>query len=296
MELREITSFVYVAREKSFSRASNILGYSQATITIQIKQLEKKLGVILFDRLGKNITLTPNGEIFFQHAVNILKNVEEAKNSVLENEELRGSLNIGTISSFARPILMPLIKEYRKLYPKVKLNIIMDTPSTLFDMLKNSRLDLVYLMDQRIYDSSLIQDLEVAESIIFVCSKKSKEIYEKCKSIDNILDKPLFLTEKNASYRFILENFLAARHIKISPIVETESTDFLIDLLENDNRAISFLPKFAVLEKLKEGKLFELDIKDFHLRIWRQLFHHKNKYETKEMKAFTNILKNDFKY
>ena len=68
MELREINAFLQVAQFKSFSKAARHLGYSQAAITIQIKQLEQELDVHLFDRIGKQISLTRDGELFFEHA------------------------------------------------------------------------------------------------------------------------------------------------------------------------------------------------------------------------------------
>lgn len=62
MELREIRTFIQVAQRKSFSRAAEALGYSQAAVTIQIKQLENELGIHLFDRIGKQTILTHQGE------------------------------------------------------------------------------------------------------------------------------------------------------------------------------------------------------------------------------------------
>ena len=73
MELREINAFLQVAQFKSFSKAARHLGYSQAAITIQIKQLEQELDVHLFDRIGKQISLTRDGELFFKHANTIMQ-------------------------------------------------------------------------------------------------------------------------------------------------------------------------------------------------------------------------------
>lgn len=73
MELREINAFLQVAQFKSFSKAARHLGYSQAAITIQIKQLEQELDVHLFDRIGKQISLTRMGELFFEHANTICR-------------------------------------------------------------------------------------------------------------------------------------------------------------------------------------------------------------------------------
>ena len=79
MELREIRTFLQIAQKQSFSKAAEALGYSQAAVTVQIKQLEEELGIHLFDRLGKKTVLTHHGEIFYRYAVTILGTVADAK-------------------------------------------------------------------------------------------------------------------------------------------------------------------------------------------------------------------------
>ena len=71
MELREINTFIAVVQNKNFSHAAQKLGYTQAAVTLQIKNLEKELGVRLFDRLGKSVRLTLNGQTFFHYAIKI---------------------------------------------------------------------------------------------------------------------------------------------------------------------------------------------------------------------------------
>ena len=79
MEFREISTFLQVAQYQSFSKAARHLGYSQAAVTIQIKQLEQELGVHLFDRIGKQISLTHQGQVFYQYAVSI-RSIRSATN------------------------------------------------------------------------------------------------------------------------------------------------------------------------------------------------------------------------
>ena len=88
MELREIRTFLQIAQKQSFSKAAEALGYSQAAVTVQIKQLEEELGIHLFDRLGKKTVLTHHGEIFYRYAVTILGTVADAKNAVSASTEL----------------------------------------------------------------------------------------------------------------------------------------------------------------------------------------------------------------
>ena len=68
MELRNIVTFLQTAEKENFTHAANSLGYSQSTVTVQIKQLETELGYQLFDRVGNRISLTPRGEEFRYYA------------------------------------------------------------------------------------------------------------------------------------------------------------------------------------------------------------------------------------
>ena len=82
MELREIAAFLQVAQRKSFSKAAQALGYSQAAVTIQIKQLEEELQVHLFDRIGKQTSLTHQGEVFYEYASAVMRDLEQGRNAV----------------------------------------------------------------------------------------------------------------------------------------------------------------------------------------------------------------------
>ena len=79
MDFREINTFIHVANQESFSKAADVLGYTQAAVSIQIKQLESELGTRLFDRIGKHISLTHQGKAFYQYALRITSEIEEAK-------------------------------------------------------------------------------------------------------------------------------------------------------------------------------------------------------------------------
>lgn len=78
MEIRQLATFIRVAQFNSFSRAAESLGYSQSAVTVQIRQLEEELDTRLFDRMGKRIALTDTGERFFNHACEIMSQVNQA--------------------------------------------------------------------------------------------------------------------------------------------------------------------------------------------------------------------------
>lgn len=291
MEFREIRTFLHVAQHQSFSKAAKQLDYSQATVTIQIKQLENELGVHLFDRIGKKISLTHQGQIFYQHAISIQKNLEQARNAVSDSSTLNGKLCLGTIESICASIFPDLLAEYHRLYPNVTISILTDSPDVLLNRMNENTIDIVYLLDRQIYDSRWCKTLEKPERNIFVASPHHKlsAITDEL-DLDDVLCFPFLLTEKNASYRYILEQYLTSTNRIIKPFLEIGNTEFIIQMLLK-NIGISFLPEFTIRRELEHGLLKELRVHDFNIQTWRQIFYHKDKWVTREMQEFLALAK-----
>lgn len=289
MDFREINTFIHVANQESFSKAADVLGYTQAAVSIQIKQLESELGTRLFDRIGKHISLTHQGKVFYQYALRITSEIEEAKDVLSGSQDLNGTLRIGTIESICSSILPDILSRYHALHPAVEISIITDSPEALLDMMNKSCVDLVYFMDKRMYDPKWVKILEEPENIIFVASPDHPCTKKSPLTLNKIISEPFILTEKDASYRFILDQYLAAYGQEIHPRVESSSTDFIIQLLLK-NEFLSFVPQFTVQNQIAQGLLTPIPVSDFDLHIWRQIVYHKDKLLTREMKAFFQLV------
>ena len=289
MEFREISTFLQVAQYQSFSKAARHLGYSQAAVTIQIKQLEQELGVHLFDRIGKQISLTHQGQVFYQYAVSIRNDLEQAKNAVSDPSTLSGKLCLGTIESICASIFPDLLAEYHRLHPEVTISIVTDSPGVLLDRMNENTIDIVYLLDRRIYDNRWCKTLEEPEENIFVASPDHElALVKRELELDEVLRFPFFLTEKDASYRHMLEQYLASINRSVKPFLEIGSTEFIIHMLLK-NTGISFLPKFTVQRELQQKQLTALNVRGFQMQTWRQIFYHKDKWVTMEMDAFLRL-------
>ena len=289
MEFREISTFLQVAQYQSFSKAARHLGYSQAAVTIQIKQLEQELGVHLFDRIGKQISLTHQGQVFYQYAVSIRNELEQAKNAVSDPSTLSGKLCLGTIESICASIFPDLLAEYHRLHPEVTISIVTDSPGVLLDRMNENTIDIVYLLDRRIYDNRWCKTLEEPEENIFVASPDHElALVKRELELDEVLRFPVFLTEKDASYRHMLEQYLASINRSVKPFLEIGSTEFIIHMLLK-NTGISFLPKFTVQRELQQKQLTALNVRGFQMQTWRQIFYHKDKWVTREMQEFLRL-------
>lgn len=289
MEFRELSTFLQVAKLQSFSKAARVLGYSQAAVTIQIKQLEQELGVHLFDRIGKQTSLTHQGSVFYDHAASIMRDIAQAKDAVSHPQKLNGHLCIGTIESICASLFPSLLTEYHKLHPEVNISIRTDSPDQLLEQINGNQLDLVYFMDKRVYDVKWEKVLEEPEEIVFAATadhplaQRSEPL-----SLDDVLSYPMVVTEKNASYRLILEQYLAAMGKSLQPYLEIGNTDFILQFLKQ-NTGITFLPRFTVEKAVSEGYLRILSVKKFSIRTWRQILYHKDKWVTREMAEFIRL-------
>lgn len=292
MEFRQLQTFVTITHAESFSRAAELLGYSQSAVTVQIRLLEEELQVRLFDRMGKKTVLTAQGRQLLEYANRIIQEVNQAKSAIVQDTELSEPLHVGTLESLCFSKLPPLLGYFRSNYPKVPVKVTTATPKELIAMMEKNQLDLIYFLDRPRYNNNWNKELEVREPIVFVTSPESPLASRKGLRLVEILDEPFFLTEKNENYRRELDQYLESRDRVITPFLEASNTEFIIQMIRR-NRGVSFLPYFAVQESVRAGQLAVLDVTDFGVAMYRQIFYHKNKWMTREMGEFIRLAKLD---
>ena len=125
-----------------------------------------------------------------------MKELEHARDAVTHVSELTGSLCLGTIESICATIFPELLREYHRLYPKVNVRLITDSPETLLEMMNSNAIDIVYFLDKRMYDSKWIKVLEEPEDIVFVTASGHPFVGRDSLDLDLVIDQPFILTEK----------------------------------------------------------------------------------------------------
>lgn len=143
MELRQLSYFREVARREHVSEAARGMNVSQPTVTRQMQELERELGVELFAQAGRRIKLTAAGQALLRHAEIILRQVELARHE-LEGfgEEIGGRVSIGAPPSVGERLLPGALHEFHDAYPRVELRVSEGSTSTLVRLLGTGELDL----------------------------------------------------------------------------------------------------------------------------------------------------------
>lgn len=282
MEFRQLNTFITIAKLESFSKAAELLGYSQSAVTVQIRLLEEELGTRLFDRLGKSISLTAGGQLFLEQSQHILKEISQAREIVREEGELRQPLHIGTLESLCYAKLPAVLRHFRTFHPRVPIKITTASPGQLYEMLEQNQLDFIYLLDRRRHSKNWLKVMEQQEPIVFVTSPGYWGGRSRSVRVADLQKDPFFLTEKNENYRRELDIYLEEKGLELALAVEIGNTEFIIRLLK-ENSGISYLPFFAVRESLQRGELLELEAEDLKTIMYQQIFVHKNKWMSREM-------------
>ena len=117
MTITQLGTFLKIAETGNFTTAANLLGYAQSTVTTQIKQLEAELNCLLFERLGKSIALTPEGERLQEYAEKMLQMEREILLEVPAVREPVGVIKLGVSESLCYNRLPQSLMAYRQKYP-----------------------------------------------------------------------------------------------------------------------------------------------------------------------------------
>lgn len=290
MELRQLTTFVRVAQFQSFSKAAASLGYSQSAVTVQIRLLEEELQVRLFDRMGKRVSLTGKGQVFLDSALNIMQDINKARLSLSGTDEvLRGQLHIGTLESLCYAKLPGIMRKFRIEHPQVCVQITTGTPEELIAQMERGELDIIYILEEPLYNNSWCKVLEQQEKMVLVASASlGKALSGSTHKLVDLLDKPFYLTERDANYRRLLDRRLAAVDRAITPVLESSYASFLVRVLEQ-TEGLSYLPWFLVEEPVRLGKLSVVEVSDLNAVMYGQIFYHRDKWITREMEEFVRF-------
>ena len=294
MEIRNLVTFIHVAELNSFTKAASQLGYSQSTVSFQIKALEDELDCLLFERINHTISLTAKGKELLEYAQKVTQLTEEFKQE-FDDTEIKGHIRAVTPDSICESIMIKHYGDFYKKYPKVTLKFTTGDTDDMFRILNHNEADIIFTLDSRVYQKDYMIAKEEEVSTHFVANASSP-LKDKKLTIKDIIDYPFVSTEKGMGYRRVLDEKLAEYSLEMHPVLEISRTDLIMHIVES-NDVIAFLPDFISEKKMKEGKLIYLDVVDFKVDIWKQLIYHKNKWLSAAMVEFIEYMKeNEFSH
>ena len=238
MDIKNLTTFIYVAELRSFTKAADRLGFSQSTVSFQIKQLETELSCQLFERINHTVHLTEKGREVLEYAHQINRMTRELKDSMKEEVSF-GYIRLAMADSLCTSLLSKDFLRFRELYPNISLKIIAAGTEEMFRLMNHNEADAILTLDNHIYNTEYRILREEKVRTFFVAGADTEIASASSLSIEELLLQPFILTEKGMSYRRLMDEQLAARSLEIQPLMETGNTEILCRLVEQGGDTVN---------------------------------------------------------
>lgn len=289
MDTRYLLTFREVAKCQSFTRAAEVLGYAQSSVTTQIQNLEADFGVTLFERWGRKIRLTHAGEALLAYSEQLLAVLDEARANLSEQAQLAGTLRIGTVESLAAFFLPPFLQAFRTEHPRVRILLKPGICHELRQGVKEGHYDFAFVLDW-LQDHPDLVNTNLGEEKLVVIAAPNHPLarLEQLEARDFAGANWIF-TEAGCSYRSIMESVLRDAGATIESSSEFGSLEAIKQCVAYD-LGIALVPYIAVAEEAKNGTLTILPFSHPEVRVYRQLVYHKKKWMPQALLRFLELL------
>lgn len=282
MEFKNVKTFIYVAELGSFSRAAERLGFSQSTVSFQIKALEEELNVRLFERIHHTVKLTEEGREVLRYAHQMDKLTEELQNTLRQEGEPTGHVRLAMADSLCM-LLGDSLHRFHGEHPGISLQIITAGTGEMFRLLDHNEVDVVFTLDHHIFNPRYVSVKEERVGVHFAARPGHPLTQRERVSVSELPAYPFLLTEQGMSYRRLLDEELSTRSLALAPILEMGSTQTICRLTEQ-GAGVSFLPDYVTEQSVREGRLARFSVEEFDIAVWKQMFCHRDKWMSPQLR------------
>jgi DNA-binding transcriptional LysR family regulator len=266
MELYALEVFSRIVAEQSFSRAAEALLRTQPAISLTLQRLEAELGGPLIDRsfrTAKKLVLTDAGRVVLDYAKrfeNLRAEMTTALGELRDNSA--GRLTIGANES-STLYLLPHIERYRRLYPKIKIQVRRSQSSKIPAELLDGGLELgVASYDPG--DERLVSRTLYADSLAFIVSPAHRFARRKTVSITDLGNETFIAHNVVSPYRENVVREFRRHKVPLNMDVEVPTLEAIRKLVQS-NEGVAFLPRMVVRQELERKLLCEVKVKEFHI-------------------------------
>lgn len=257
MNLKFLETFVWVARLKSFRLTADKLFTTQASISSRIAVLEGELGVKLFLRDSRGVSLTPEGLKVLDYAEQMLDTMSALKQSIETRSSKVGRVRIGVMDTVIHTWLSPLVAQMTERYPRVEIELVADTSLNLCDQLQKGFLDIVLQTDLVRHES--VRSLELASHPLGWIVASNSIYNREYADLGELARERIITYSKNSRPHQDLLALMQTNGV-LAPRLNCVNSVSAITRLLGDGFGIGVLPPVLVAEELARGELTLLDI------------------------------------
>lgn len=259
MNLHQLRTFLAVARTGSFTAAAGEVHLAQPTVSSGIAELERSIGVRLFNRSGRNVTLTIEGRQLLPYAERIQDLVTEAQDRVGRGE-LEGTegFRFGAIDAAVIYILPDLVRSYQERNPQIALTVQVDASRFLVDEILADRSEFALVTLP--FENDRIVTLPIyRDRMTLVAGSDHRLASRKRVRLEEVVNETLILFHRESVSRRLVDGHFNDAGLRAGRVMEMSSPEAMRKLVEA-GVGVSFLPHLTVHDAIREGTLVALDV------------------------------------
>lgn len=253
--------FYAVANAGNISKAAKELYISQPAISKSIQKLEESVGVRLFDRSSRGVTLTSEGELLYSHVKSAFETLSLGEDKLRRSIKLGvGHLTIGVSSTLCKYILLPYLKDFIKKYPHINISISCHSTNQTLALLEDGKLDIGLIGKPENSKSIDFYYLQEIEDIFVATENYLHNLKLRGIESDQILqNSTLMLLDKENMTRQYIDDYFQNNHIVIQDTIEVSNMDLVIEM-SKISLGVGCVIRNFVTEELKTGVLKEIPL------------------------------------
>lgn len=289
MNTKNLLTFKTILETGSFQKAADKLGYTQSTVTFQIKQLEDELSLKLFEKIGRRMEITQAGKDIMPYIDTILQGAEQIGNYGKSLSEISGSLKLAIPDSILIYNMQPFIQAFSHEAPNVQLVINSIQSGEINQSISDGIADIGINCEKDSYPSTVVHKKLGNYKAVLVASPFADR---------NLLDfitpyqrKPfsLICNEPDGYYQLDMDKYLDSKDIVMNPHMKVQSIEAVKRCVMN-NLGIAVVPTYSIGEELKNGSLIPIKT-ELDDKIYNSFYiYHKNKWMSPQMELAINLL------
>lgn len=287
MDINQLEVLVTVARERSFSRAAEVLNRTQPAISQAIRRLELEVGEKLFDRSSKDGTLTFAGEVLLDYARQMLNLRYSAQSALVEMRNLHYGKVTLSANEHTVFFLLPVIEEFRRLHPLIKVEVQRGVASRIPKQITAREVELGIIAFSPHDDS--VRSIQVAtDELTLVVAPSHRLAGKKEVSIVDLGDESFVAHNAPSPYRQkVIESF-EKYNTRLQISVELPSLEAIKKLVEN-GVGVALVPRLTAQSEIESGQLIALSVKEMKLERKLNIIYRRNSELSHAAKAFLKI-------
>jgi DNA-binding transcriptional LysR family regulator len=290
MTFRQLEIFLAVTRARSFTRAGEALHVSQSTLSQHVLELERELGVRLFDRLGRTVTLTEAGRLLEEHATRITTTVAGARRAIDELKGLeRGSLVIGASTTPGIYVLPAIVAAFRRRYPGIDVSLQIGNSQVIEERIRADALDLGIVGGHILGARERCVAAGLLDELLLIVPPRHPWARRHEVAPRELAGAPLLMREQGSATRLVTER--ALRQAGVKPTVAME-----LDHIEAIKQAVmaglgvAFVSTYTVRGEIATRRLSGLRLKGLRIRRHFHVIHNEARTLTASGRAFMELL------